>query len=447
MDMPDVDQFMFQNNHSLEHRPTQLSLTTTVFGSKPSPEYFRAWNAVIEGLQSIVGKEFLSDSGSTAALERGQVVEKMLNLVTFTDKKDDLQVWERAANVRRVGDGAVEADLLNLFRDFGTTVAMPVLYGKDFLERNPTFLEDFWRFDNDLFPLLMVGIPTWAPFKMMREGLASRTRILTALEGLYRRIDQYQNNEPVNFGADMSDVGIATGRNSIYREHNLSFSLRGDIDFSFLWGQNGNSQPLLSWYILFAYSTPGLVERYREEMAPWVKVSQKKGPVEIESVDIAALNRECPLMKSALYETFRLGAEATSIRRVSQPISVVDGEYTHQLEPGTWISVPYGVTQNDPSIYPDPERFVPERFLELDVETGKKVARYGRLRPWAVGAGSCKGRTFAEKEILTIAATAMNLWEIEPVIGKWEIPDMIPGVGAKRPVNDIRVTLRRRVLS
>lgn len=438
---------MSQSHHALDHTPTQLALMQQVFGSKPTPEYFRACDVSIEGLLDVVGKEFLSEAGSTAALERGQVMQKISSLATFTDKEEDMRVWERAANVRVIGTSAVEADLMSLIRDFGATVAIPVLYGKDFLERNPNLLEDFWRFDNDLFPLLMIGIPQWAPFKMMKEGLAARTRLIEALDGLYRRIDQYQDGEPVDFGADMSDVGIAKQRNLVYRKHNVPVSVRADLDFPFLWGQNGNTQPLLFWYIIYAYSTPGLVERFREEMAPWVKLSSDKGPVEIESLDITALNRECPLMKSALFETFRFANEATSIRRIARPMTVTDGQHRHQLEPGTWISAPWAITQNDPSIYPEPEKFVAERFLEHNAETGKTGVRYGRLRPWSVGAGSCKGRTFAEKEILTIAAAMINVWDIKPASGEWEIPAMIPGTGAKRPVNDVRVLLSRRVLS
>ena len=75
----------------------------------------------------------------------------------------------------RLQPGAVEANHQSLTRDFGACISIPLLYGHDFLERYPQLLDDFWKFDNDIFPLLMIGIPPWAPFKVMKEGRNSCT--------------------------------------------------------------------------------------------------------------------------------------------------------------------------------------------------------------------------------------------------------------------------------
>ncbi|KAI1851402.1 hypothetical protein JX265_000364 [Neoarthrinium moseri] len=421
-----------------------------VFGSEDTPEFFHKIESVLKPLLSIVEREFINDSASTAAVQRGDVPRNITSLVSFAERREDLQPWERSANVRVVERDAsdkptaVEADLQTLVRDFGAHIAIPVLYGKDFLERNPQFLDDFWRFDNDLFPLLMVGVPPWIPLKIIQDGIASRSRMTVALEGLYRRIDQYQKGDPVDFNADMSDVGIATERNQVYDKFGVSMKHRADMDLSFVWGQNANTQPLVFWFLAYIHSAPGLVEDLRREIAPWVKVATP-GPMEISSMDISALHRECPLLKSAIYETYRLGSEATSIRRVDRPITLLDGDHKHQLQPGTFVSAPFSVLQNDASYFPDPEKFVPDRFLEVDSETGRKVARYGKLRPWGVGPASCKGRTFAEKEILTITAALISIWDMEPAEGAWNVPASLPGTGAKKPAKDIRVILRRRV--
>ncbi|KAI0129038.1 cytochrome P450 [Xylariales sp. AK1849] len=452
IDLPSVDRFMSQGHHALEVLPHQFTLLTRVFGSPDTPKFFQDCDTCIKALLAVVEREFVNDAASTAAMQRGEVQHKITSLVTLSDQSKDRKPWERSANVRFIHGAhsgqadAVEADFLSLVRDFGANIAIPVLYGQDFLDRNPDLLDDFWKFDNELFPLLMVGVPPWMPFKMMRDGLAARSRVISALETLYKRIDQYQKGQPVDFGADMSDVGIALNRNDIYNKHDVRMKHRADMDFSFFWGQNGNTQPLLFWFLTYIYSTPGLVDILRKEIAPWVVLSTE-GPVEIKSIDIPSLGRECPLMKSALFETFRLGSEATSIRYVARPMTVVDGKYNHHLQPGTFVSAPHSVVQKDPAVFPDPDKFVPDRFLELDAETGKQVPRYGRLRPWGIGSGSCKGRTFAEKEILTLGAAVMSVWDIEPAGGTWKVPAMIPGTGAKKPVQDIRVLLRRRLNS
>lgn len=451
IDLPNVEKFMSQGHHALDALPHQLTLLTRVFGAPETPEFRQYFETTVKPLLTVVEREFINETASTAAMVRGGVQHKITSLVSFADSRREMQLWERTAKVRVLEKnlpgqpGAVEVDFHNLIRDFGASIAIPVLYGSDFLRRNPTVLEDLWRFDNDLFPMLMVGVPSWLPTRAIKDGMASRARLISALGGLYCRIDQYQKGEPVDFDADMSDVGVATERNKVYNKHNVPINQRGDLDFSFLWGQNANTQPLLFWFLIHIYSTPGLLDSLRKEITPWVRATET-GPVEIESMDIPALSRECPLMKSALFETYRLGNEATSIRCVARPMTLVDGDYKHQLEPGTFVSAPLGLIQNSPTYFPEPTKFISDRFLEFDAESGKMMARYGKLRPWGLGPSACKGRTFAEKEILTIAAAVISVWEIEPAGGKWKIPATLPGTGAKRPAKDIRVIIRRRIL-
>jgi hypothetical protein len=102
-------------------------------------------------------------------------------------------------------------------------MSVPLIYGQDILDRNPRLLDDFWTFDNDLFPLLMVGVPKWAPFRIMQDGLKARARIIDSLEAVYRRVDQYEKGEPVDLGADMSDVGM------MLRERNKIYNRRMDV--------------------------------------------------------------------------------------------------------------------------------------------------------------------------------------------------------------------------
>jgi cytochrome P450 len=114
-----------------------------------------------------------------------------------------------------------------------------------------------------------------------------------------------------------------------------------------------------------------------------------------------------------------------------------------------FVSAPHALIQRDPSVYADPHAFIPERFLETDPETDRLVARPGRLRPWGCGAAMCKGRTFAEKEIVVLGAAIVALWDIVPAGPgdcSWKVPVMVPGTGVKKPVEDIRVVVTRRTV-
>lgn len=425
-------------------------MATRIFGVSVKVGLEQKLESSWRGLVAAVERTYLNDAGTTEVLKKADIPQRAASFVTFSSKAEHMKMWERSACMQVVASDtpgkpeAVEANLQSLARDFGACVSIPLLYGQDFLDRYPQLLEDFWRFDNDLFPLLIIGIPKWAPFKKMKEGLAARARLNDQMEALYQRIDQYQRGEAVDFGADLSDIGkTALERNTVYEKENWSIRNRAEMDLPLLWGQNANAQQVLFWLLFYIYSTPGLVERIREEIAPHAKISQTSPP-EITSMDPSVLTNNCQLLKACVLETYRMAIEVTSVRYIARLVSIEDGKYRHELKPGTFISAPHSLHQRDASVYKNPDTFDPDRFLQVDPQSGKFVARYGRLRPWGVGTMMCKGRTFAERQLMCIGAAIVSLWDIGPASGTWELPLMVPGTGARKAAKDVRVLIKRR---
>ncbi|RSM18305.1 hypothetical protein CDV31_002824 [Fusarium ambrosium] len=450
--LPGVDRLMEQSLQTLSAGPFQYALLTSVYGGIDSPalkeKVDNSWRDFIPPMEKL----FLNESGATATIERARVAERVASLVTFSSDIQSMKRWEVSADIRaipkdiKISSPAVEANLYSLIRDFGACIAIPLLYGNDFLDRHPRLLDDLWKFDSDLFISLLLGVPTWAPFKVIQDGLRARSRLLSAMESLYRCIDQHQKGELADSEFDLSDVSsIPFERNKIYEREGWSLQERAVTDFSILWGQNANLQPMLAWLTTFVYATPGLVDRIREETAAYINLSTTT-PLEIISIDIPGLCRSCQLLKACIFETYRIANDPAVIRRVERPITIQDGELEHKLQAGSFISMPMSLTNGDPAIFPDPEKFIPERFLERNLTTGSMVARYGRLRPWGIGTSMCKGRTFAQKHMMVVGAAIISLWDIEPASGSWDIPDMIPGSSAKRPAKNIRVVIKRRAL-
>jgi cytochrome P450 len=450
VDLPNVDRLMSHSSIFLDTTPIQYTLLTRVFGGLDLIHLRKKVDTSWTDLKAPVEKLFLNETASTAALERVRIPEQVNLFVTFTSEIHRMRLWEQSAQIRiktthDPGDTpTVEANLQSLTRDFGACIAIPQLYGKDFLTQYPQVLQDMWKFDTDLFPWLMIGIPQWAPFQNLKDGLAARTRMLKQIESLYYRIHQYQLGHSIDFGADMSDISTtALDRNKVYERDGWSYSERGASDFAILWAQNANTQPVLFWLLAYVYSTSGILEQLRMEIAPYISVSEAS-PSKLASLDIPGLCRSCQLLKACIFETYRLVNEPTSIRYVARPITITDGDLKHEIEPGTFVSVPHSLANRDPSVYDDPNRFEPARFLAPDAVSGELIARHRRLKPWGSGAAMCKGRTFAEKEIMALGAAIISIWNIAPASGTWELPAMVPGTGVRKPVKDIRVKITRR---
>jgi cytochrome P450 len=95
------------------------------------------------------------------------------------------------------------------------------------------------------------------------------------------------------------------------------------------------------------------------------------------------------------------------------------------------------VVHRDPQWWPEPDRFVPERWLTEGVER----PRYSYF-PFGGGPRQCIGNEFANLEGILVLATLLRDWRIEPP------PQPIPVVPQAnvtlRPRDGLPVTLRRR---
>ncbi|WP_258053909.1 cytochrome P450 [Streptomyces sp. Ru72] len=84
-------------------------------------------------------------------------------------------------------------------------------------------------------------------------------------------------------------------------------------------------------------------------------------------------------------------------------------------EGATVLYSPY-VLHHDPASFPDPDRFLPERWL-----SGQPAAvRNGALLPFAAGSRKCVGDAFAMAEATLAVATVARRWRLRPLPGHVE---------------------------
>jgi cytochrome P450 len=226
-----------------------------------------------------------------------------------------------------------------------------------------------------------------------------------------------------------------------------------------LWGVNVNSNKNVFWMLMQIYSRSHLLSDIREEIAPYVHISPcgERGPDGFPklNINIDGLMKHCPLIKAAFYETMRMNMSGLGIREVIKDVvlkeSASDAELFGKKRPqaytipaGSTLVLANGTMQMDQRIFANPEQFYPERFIEEGPDGAPRVTMKN-LHTFGGGLYKCKGRYFAEKEVLIFASSLLVMWDVAPVNGEeLEVPKMGYAGASRSPLEDVRVRLTRR---
>lgn len=249
-----------------------------------------------------------------------------------------------------------------------------------------------------------------------------------------------------------------------------------------------NANQVIFWLLWHIYSTPTLLTSIRDEIAPHVKIVPPPPDSEFSSLPISepdtlsislpALLKSCPLLKASYFETLRLDVHATTYKSVTEDFTVTESAedaaiaaglggskdgpsseakpQTYRLRKGEYVCVPHNVHQKDARYFPDPKVFDPRRFFvyhndnddkgekDTEKERTEVTVEMRTIQPFGGGASMCKGRQFAEREILAFAAAILVTWDIQTVDGKWPHPGAKMASGTVSPRKDVRVLMRRR---
>ena len=411
------------------------------------------------------------------------VQDRTWNLISGAASPVDQTVWERQGNVEIISNGSsdrsfvAEASLFPLLRNFVGDIATRVLFGHNFVDNNPNIMSDLWEMDRQ-FNLFMVGLPTWFPG--MSGPSQARERLLSAIGEHHEALFKYLDGEdPGAKWSDMSDVSsVIADRAKEFRAAGSSPRGWSTGNGAILWAMNINANPVTFWMTWYVFSNPSLLQEIRAEIAPYVRFCQAPDnglPIKEQpklDIDLASLWNKCPLLKGAFFETMRLEAASMSYKMIEEDFVVYEDARDAMLlgkkEPESWlfkkgelICLPHGVHQSDEKYFHDPQRFDPRRFWARDghVEKGQNghldadangesdiKVEYKTMKVWGGGKQMCKGKTFAEREVILFAAAIIMQWDIVPVGdgGKWVHPGRQIGAGAVNPKKDVRVCMIRR---
>ena len=133
--------------------------------------------------------------------------------------------------------------------------------------------------------------------------------------------------------------------------------------------------------------------------------------------------RACGYLDAAVTETLRLRpiAPVGGLRLVKQPLAI--GGYV--LPPGTTVGSCAYLTFKDPTLYPEPEQYRPERFLDAKVDPYAFAAFGGGIR-------RCLGMAFALNLLKGVIAIALSRAPLA-IISPYARPAATPSSSPSRP--------------
>ncbi|EMR84792.1 putative cytochrome p450 protein [Botrytis cinerea BcDW1] len=397
-------------------------------------------------------------------------------MVSFMDSEIDQHPWEKWANAEYISNNEMEVDLMALVRDILGHASVPSLFGREFLDNNPHVLHDIYEMDRGMMYFIM-GLPWFTPWPAVARAYYSRSQIQQSMTKFQEALDATVDGKQVDSSyGDLDDVSeFILKRHELFRskiakefnlmatdimvEHGLKPDERGDI--SVIWALIVNSTLIVYWHLLYILSTPGLADKIRAEISPYATVTpgEKIGSIsEAPHIHLSHedLSKKCPLFKSTYLEASRLCSQPISLRKLENDITLTDtsssketDKTTYMLHKNEYVTLPHDLHMRDPSYFPSPTEFNPERFLTTD-ETGNISVDPQTIRPYGGGPSMCKGRVYAERECLAFVAGIIMYWDIGAVAkkgekkGKWTIPKMIKTSAVCLPDKETRVRIKRR---
>jgi cytochrome P450 family 110 len=174
----------------------------------------------------------------------------------------------------------------------------------------------------------------------------------------------------------------------------------------------------LSWALYDLGSNPSALEKLRAEL-------NSLGP----NPDPEAMAK-APYLTAVCNETLRLHTLLPEVARtLVAPLEVAG----YQFAAGEWAGVSIMAIHHDPEIYPEPERFIPERFI------GRTYSPFEFL-PFGGGHRRCLGSGLSDFEMRIALAEIVMHWEFEPAGVEQEIRHDI----AMGPKHGVRLKIKAR---
>ncbi|EMC97785.1 hypothetical protein BAUCODRAFT_31780 [Baudoinia panamericana UAMH 10762] len=153
--------------------------------------------------------------------------------------------------------------------------------------------------------------------------------------------------------------------------------------------------------VYFVLSDPDVLKRLQAELQTAIP--------DIKELPSSAKLQSLPYLDAIIKETTRTVPGAfCRLGRIAPNEDLKCGQYV--LPRGTVISMSTWIQHNDPNLFPEPEAFQPERWLDKKAEDGR-LERY--LVPFSKGSRGCLGINLARVEMYLTVALLFRRFDLE----------------------------------
>jgi cytochrome P450 family 110 len=218
----------------------------------------------------------------------------------------------------------------------------------------------------------MLGLSAWARFRRRTAAAAA----LFEREVVVRRAGDNRRHDLLSMLiAARKDDGTAFEGEEILEQM-----------VSLIGAGHETTASALTWALFHIHRNPGVKERLLDELRGMGR-----------EVDPAAVMR-LPFLDAVCSEALRLDPIAPLIGRTLRSSLTLKG---HTLPAGVAVGISIVGLHRRPELYPDPDRFLPERFLGRDHDPFEYL-------PFGGGSRRCLGASFAVYEMKLVLATVLR---------------------------------------
>lgn len=293
-------------------------------------------------------------------------------------------------------------------------------------------IKEFMHISGEFVPKDLIPILGWFGFEgKVLKSMKRIARDLDAVVGSWVEEHDVEIESKSNEKYDFIDVMLSVIEDDPTSGHNRDTIIKANVMNLMLAGSDTTSTTM-TWILAILMNNMNALKHAQEEIDHHIGRDRR-----VESSDIKNL----VYLQAIVKETLRLYPPGPLLvpHEVTEDCYIQD----YYVPKGTRVFANVWKLHRDPSIWLEPEKFLPERFINENGEIDHESHHFEYL-PFGLGRRACPGSLFATQVILITLARLLHGFDLEVPMD--EVVDMREGLGITLPkLTPLQVVLTPRL--